>query len=237
MRRNQNGHLAGILHGCWRVACVRGSRRACSATAGPHDAADRQARGCQRACRRRWCAASSTSRAGQSARRQQGQLRPDADPARHRAQHGLSGSAEGLLDADTNMTYAVKYLAGAYRAAGCDPDRAIALLSARLSSMRGKCATPAETQIAQRGVGRRNPRKRATCSSRRSFRPSRSQRSPPRPRSKPAAPPERPQAAAGETRAGREPEPILARRRRSSTRRRSCRSPRRSRTRWWRAQR
>jgi soluble lytic murein transglycosylase-like protein len=31
---------------------------------------------------------------------------------------GYRGTAAGLLDADTNMTYAVKYLAGAYRAAG-----------------------------------------------------------------------------------------------------------------------
>lgn len=38
---------------------------------------------------------------------------------------GYGGTAEGLLDADTNMTYAVKYLATAYRAAGCSEDRAI----------------------------------------------------------------------------------------------------------------
>ena len=38
---------------------------------------------------------------------------------------GYSGDAKGLLDADTNLTYAVKYLAGAYRAAGCDADRAV----------------------------------------------------------------------------------------------------------------
>src|SRR5665647_1034422 len=31
---------------------------------------------------------------------------------------GYSGTAAGLLDADTNMTYAVKYLAGAYHVAG-----------------------------------------------------------------------------------------------------------------------
>ncbi len=31
---------------------------------------------------------------------------------------GYRGDAGGLLDADTNMTYAVRYLAGAYRAAG-----------------------------------------------------------------------------------------------------------------------
>jgi hypothetical protein len=39
---------------------------------------------------------------------------------------GYGGTAEGLLDADTNMTYAVKYLATAYRAAGCSEERAIA---------------------------------------------------------------------------------------------------------------
>jgi hypothetical protein len=38
---------------------------------------------------------------------------------------GYRGTAEGLLDPDTNMTYAVKYLAGAYRVAGCQEDRAI----------------------------------------------------------------------------------------------------------------
>jgi hypothetical protein len=38
---------------------------------------------------------------------------------------GYSGDATGLLDADTNLTYAVKYLAGAYRAAGCNPERAV----------------------------------------------------------------------------------------------------------------
>jgi len=39
---------------------------------------------------------------------------------------GYTGDADGLLDADTNLNYAVKYLAGAYRAAGCDADRAVA---------------------------------------------------------------------------------------------------------------
>jgi len=38
---------------------------------------------------------------------------------------GYSGDAQGLLDPDTNLTYAVKYLAGAYRAAGCDAHRAV----------------------------------------------------------------------------------------------------------------
>jgi soluble lytic murein transglycosylase-like protein len=38
---------------------------------------------------------------------------------------GYRGDARGLLDADTNMTYAVKYLAGAYRVADGDMDRAV----------------------------------------------------------------------------------------------------------------
>ena len=40
---------------------------------------------------------------------------------------GYTGSAAGLLDPNTNMTYAVKYLAGAYRAAGGNPGRAVGL--------------------------------------------------------------------------------------------------------------
>jgi soluble lytic murein transglycosylase-like protein len=40
---------------------------------------------------------------------------------------GYGGSAAGLLDAATNMTYAVRYLAGAYRAAGGNESRAVAL--------------------------------------------------------------------------------------------------------------
>ena len=38
---------------------------------------------------------------------------------------GYQGTAAGLLDADTNMTYAVKYLAGAYQAAGGNADRTV----------------------------------------------------------------------------------------------------------------
>lgn len=38
---------------------------------------------------------------------------------------GYRGDVAGLLDADTNMTYAVKYLAGAYRVAGGNHDRAV----------------------------------------------------------------------------------------------------------------
>src|SRR5947199_303666 len=39
---------------------------------------------------------------------------------------GYSGTAEGLRDPNTNLTYAVKYLAGAFRAANGDHRRAMA---------------------------------------------------------------------------------------------------------------
>lgn len=38
---------------------------------------------------------------------------------------GYSGSSAGLLDPATNLTYAVRYLAGAYRLAGGNHDRAV----------------------------------------------------------------------------------------------------------------
>jgi soluble lytic murein transglycosylase-like protein len=42
---------------------------------------------------------------------------------------GYNGSAAGLLDPQTNMTYALRYLTGAYRAAGGNESRAVALYS------------------------------------------------------------------------------------------------------------
>ena len=38
---------------------------------------------------------------------------------------GYRGEASGLLDAETNLKYAVKYLAGAYLVAGGNPDQAM----------------------------------------------------------------------------------------------------------------
>lgn len=42
---------------------------------------------------------------------------------------GYAGPASGLLDPGTNLTYAVAYLAQAYRVADGDPDRAVRLYS------------------------------------------------------------------------------------------------------------
>lgn len=40
---------------------------------------------------------------------------------------GYTGPASGLMDPETNLTYATRYLAGAYRAAGGSANRAVAL--------------------------------------------------------------------------------------------------------------
>jgi soluble lytic murein transglycosylase-like protein len=42
---------------------------------------------------------------------------------------GYTGTALGLLDANTNLAYAVPYLANAYKVAGGDSDRAVSLYS------------------------------------------------------------------------------------------------------------
>ena len=56
---------------------------------------------------------------------------------------GYRGDANGLLDPDTNLTYAVKYLAGAYRAAGCDADRAMSYYQrGYYGAPRSRCASP-----------------------------------------------------------------------------------------------
>jgi len=64
---------------------------------------------------------------------------------------GYTGSAAGLLDPEVNMTYAVKYLAGAYKAAGGSESGAVANYArgysaqgrSQLASRRG--VTPYET--------------------------------------------------------------------------------------------
>lgn len=55
---------------------------------------------------------------------------------------GYSGSASGLFDAETNLTYAVKYLAGAYKAAGGNQNRAVAYYA---SGYYGRGATVARS--------------------------------------------------------------------------------------------
>ena len=56
---------------------------------------------------------------------------------------GYTGDAEGLRDPDTNLTYGVKYLAGAYRAANGDHDRAIHYYCRRLLLCRQAAAAAA----------------------------------------------------------------------------------------------
>jgi transglycosylase-like protein with SLT domain len=61
---------------------------------------------------------------------------------------GYSGDAQGLLDPDINLAYGVKYLAGAYRAAGCDADRAVSYYKRGYHGVkRGNCG-PAAVEVA-----------------------------------------------------------------------------------------
>jgi soluble lytic murein transglycosylase-like protein len=64
---------------------------------------------------------------------------------------GYTGTAEGLRDPDTNLTYAVKYLAGAYRAANGDHRRAMAYYASGyyFAAKRQRHATHEEAAVAK----------------------------------------------------------------------------------------
>lgn len=64
---------------------------------------------------------------------------------------GYGGPAKGLLDAETNLTYAVKYLAGAYRTASGNYDRAVSYY-ARGYYYAAKRLAADETASGSRGV-------------------------------------------------------------------------------------
>jgi soluble lytic murein transglycosylase-like protein len=59
---------------------------------------------------------------------------------------GYTGPASGLFDAETNLTYAVRYLAGAYRAAGGNQSRAVALYASGYHG-RGVAAQRAQREV------------------------------------------------------------------------------------------
>jgi soluble lytic murein transglycosylase-like protein len=69
---------------------------------------------------------------------------------------GYAGTPEGLLSADTNLTYGVRYLAGAYKVANGDPARAVAFFArgyyydakrkGMLASLPGKKVMPVEVE-------------------------------------------------------------------------------------------
>lgn len=54
---------------------------------------------------------------------------------------GYRGTAAGLLDAETNLTYGVRYLAGAYRAAGGNANQAVAYYAKGYYHSRGRVVT------------------------------------------------------------------------------------------------
>ncbi len=57
---------------------------------------------------------------------------------------GYTGSPSGLMDPETNLTYATRYLAGAYRAAGGNQNRAVALYASGYY----RRGAPHETRVA-----------------------------------------------------------------------------------------
>jgi soluble lytic murein transglycosylase-like protein len=65
---------------------------------------------------------------------------------------GYTGTAEGLRDPNTNLTYAVKYLAGAYRAAHGDQNRAVSYYASgyyyAAKRQRHERVSPAEPMLA-----------------------------------------------------------------------------------------
>ena len=65
---------------------------------------------------------------------------------------GYTGPASGLFDAETNLTYAVRYLAGAYRAAGGNQSRAVALYASGYHG-RGVAARRAPREVVADGWG------------------------------------------------------------------------------------
>jgi hypothetical protein len=62
---------------------------------------------------------------------------------------GYTGPASGLFDTETNLTYAVRYLAGAYRAAGGNQSRAVAYYASGYHG-RGVARAPVVTAQASR---------------------------------------------------------------------------------------
>jgi soluble lytic murein transglycosylase-like protein len=64
---------------------------------------------------------------------------------------GYTGPASGLFDPETNLTYAVRYLAGAYRAAGGNANRAIAYYASGYHG-RGLAARAPRVMLAEASV-------------------------------------------------------------------------------------
>ena len=70
---------------------------------------------------------------------------------------GYDGKAEGLLDAETNLRYAVRYLRGAYMVAGGDKDHAIRLYSRGYYYDAKRAGLLDETGLGRDRVRRRQP--------------------------------------------------------------------------------
>ena len=79
---------------------------------------------------------------------------------------GYTGDAAGLRDPDTNLAYGVKYLAGAWRAANGDHDRAMRFYAERLL-LRRKAPAAGTAEPARTGAGERPAKERRAGQGRR----------------------------------------------------------------------
>jgi Transglycosylase SLT domain len=146
MRPEGYPFFALALAGCALIAFVPAS------FAGPHDALIAKhaaANGVPEQLVRRVIQIESRGNASLASRGNYGLMQIRLGTARG---VGYSGEAQGLLNADTNLTYAVRYLAGAYRAAGCNADRAVRYYQrGYYGAAQRECggSSPAVAQLAQ----------------------------------------------------------------------------------------
>ena len=85
---------------------------------------------------------------------------------------GYTGDAAGLRDPDTNLTYGVKYLAGAYRAANGDHDRAVHYYASGYyyAAKRQRLEQPCRSPPCSRVRRRRKPCSRQAVTTRKTLR-------------------------------------------------------------------
>ena len=150
MRREAFSFLAVALAACAQVAFAP------AALAGPHDelvAKHAAANGVPEQLVRRVIRIESRGNAASCIAGNYGLMQIRLGTARG---VGYSGDAKGLLDPDTNLTYAVRYLAGAYRAAGCDADRAVSYYQrGYYGAARRECPALAHARLRKRSQAAR----------------------------------------------------------------------------------
>jgi soluble lytic murein transglycosylase-like protein len=116
--------IARLVLGCALAACAMPAAASDRATIDALVAQHAKAHGVPEALVHRVIQRESSYNPRASSRGNLGLMQIRYDTARGM---GYTGPASGLLDANTNLTYAVPYLANAFRVADGSPDRAVSL--------------------------------------------------------------------------------------------------------------